>query len=110
MHTLKRTLTAPRLFSGIGNAYSDEILPRAQLSPLKLTSKLSDLEAGELRDATVGLLKEWTERLVAEARKAFPDKVNAFRPQVAVHGKFREPCPVCRTPGQRVRYPDNETH
>src|SRR5258705_11001377 len=110
MHTLKRTLTAPRLFSGIGNAYSDEILPRAQLSPLKLTSKLSDLEAGELRDATVGLLQEWTDRLVAEAREAFPDKVTAFRPEFAVHGKYRQPCPVCGTPVQRIRYADNETN
>ena len=109
-HTLKRALTDPRLFSGIGNAYSDEILHRAQLSPLKLTSKLSDLEAGELRDATVSLLQEWTDRLVAEARVAFPDKVTAFRPEFAVHGKFREPCPVCDTPVQRIRYADNETN
>ena len=109
-HTLKRALTDPRLFSGIGNAYSDEILHRAQLSPLKLTSKLSDLEAGELHDATVALLGEWTDRLVAEARVAFPDKVTAFRPEFAVHGKYREPCPVCGSPVQRIRYADNETN
>ena len=109
-HTLKRTLTDPRLFSGIGNAYSDEILHRAQLSPLKLTAKLTDLEGSELRDATVALLGEWTEKLVAVARVSFPDKVTAFRPEFAVHGKFREPCPVCGTPVQRIRYADNETN
>ncbi|MEP6745692.1 MAG: DNA-formamidopyrimidine glycosylase family protein, partial [Gemmatimonadota bacterium] len=109
-HTLKRALTDPRLFSGIGNAYSDEILHRAQLSPLKLTSKLSDLETEELRDATVALLGEWTDRLVAETRVAFPEKVTAFRPEFAVHGKYREPCPVCGSPVQRIRYADNETN
>ena len=109
-HTLKRALTDPRLFSGIGNAYSDEILHRAQLSPLKLTTKLTDLEAQELRDATVALLGEWTDRLVAEARKAFPDKVTAFRAEFAVHGKYRKPCPVCGSPVQRIRYADNETN
>ena len=109
-HTLKRALTDPRLFSGIGNAYSDEILHRAQLSPLKLTAKLTDQEATELHDATVALLGEWTEKLVAEARKAFPDKVTAFRPEFAVHGKYRKPCPVCGSPVQRIRYADNETN
>ena len=109
-HTLKRTLTDPRLFSGIGNAYSDEILHRAQLSPLKLTSKLTDLEAGELRDATVALLGEWTAKLVVEAKEKFPDEVTAFRPEFAVHGKFRQPCPVCGSPVQRIRYADNETN
>src|SRR6478736_7089100 len=109
-HTLKRTLTDPRLFSGIGNAFSDEILHRAQLSPLKLTSKLSDLEANELRDATVAVLTEWTEKLVAAARVEFPDEVTAFRPEFAVHGKYQKPCPVCGTPVQRIRYADNETN
>ncbi len=109
-HTLKRSLTDPRLISGIGNAFSDEILHRAQLSPLKLTSKLSDLEVAELHDATVALLGEWTAKLVAAARKEFPDQVTAFRPEFAVHGKYREPCPVCQTPVQRIRYADNETN
>ena len=109
-HTLKRALTDPRLFSGIGNAYSDEILHRAQLSPMKLTSKLTDLEAAELRDATVALLGEWTAKLVAEARERFPDEVTAFRPEFAVHGRFRLPCPVCGSPVQRIRYADNETN
>lgn len=109
-HTLKRTLTDPRLFSGIGKAYSDEILHRAQLSPLKLTSKLTDPEARELRDATVALLGEWTDKLVAEARVKFPDVVTAFRPEFAVHGKYGKPCPVCGSPVQRIRYADNETN
>jgi formamidopyrimidine-DNA glycosylase len=109
-HTLKRTLTDPRLFSGIGNAFSDEILHRAQLSPLKLSTKLSDLEAHELRDATVALLAEWTEKLVAAAREKFPDEVTAFRPEFAVHGKYQKPCPVCGTPVQRIRYAANETN
>jgi formamidopyrimidine-DNA glycosylase len=109
-HTLKRTLTDPRLFSGVGNAYSDEILHRAQLSPLKLTTRLTDLEASELRDATVSLLTEYTSKLVEEARNAFPDEVTAFRPEFAVHGKYREPCPVCESPVQRIRYADNETN
>ena len=109
-HTLKRTLTDPRLFSGIGNAFSDEILHRAQLSPLKWSSKLSDLEATELHDATVALLGEWTEKLVAAARVEFPDEVTAFRPEFAVHGKYQKPCPVCGTPVQRIRYADNETN
>ncbi len=109
-HTLKRALTDPRLFSGIGNAYSDEILHRAQLSPLKLTAKLTDLEARELRDATVALLGEWTAKLVAEAREKFPDQVTAFRPEFAVHGRYGLPCPVCGSPVQRIRYADNETN
>jgi formamidopyrimidine-DNA glycosylase len=109
-HTLKRTLTDPRLFSGVGNAYSDEILHRAQLSPLKLSTKLTDLEASELRDATVALLSEYTSKLVAEARLAFPDEVTAFRPEFAVHGKYQKPCPVCGSPVQRIRYADNETN
>ena len=109
-HTLKRALTDPRLFAGIGNAYSDEILHRAQLSPLKLTSKLTDREAGELHDATVALLGEWTERLVTEARVKFPDVVTAIRPEFAVHGRYGKPCPVCGTAVQRIRYADNETN
>jgi formamidopyrimidine-DNA glycosylase len=109
-HTLKRSLTDPRLFSGIGNAFSDEILHRARLSPLRLTSKLTDAEAERLREATQGLLGEWTRRLVEAARKEFPDEVTAFRPEFAVHGKYREPCPVCGTPVQRIRYADNETN
>jgi formamidopyrimidine-DNA glycosylase len=109
-HTLKRTLTDPRLFSGIGNAYSDEILHRAQLSPLKLSTRLTDPEARELRVATVALLTEYTTRLVAEARKNFPDKVTAFREEYAVHGKYGKPCPVCGSPVQRIRYADNETN
>jgi formamidopyrimidine-DNA glycosylase len=109
-HTLKRTLTDPRLFSGIGNAFSDEILHRAQLSPLKLTNRLTDLEGIELRDATVALLGDWTEKLVAEARVSFPDKVTAFRPEFAVHGRYQKPCPVCGSPVQRIRYADNETN
>lgn len=109
-HTLKRTLTDPRLFSGIGNAYSDEILHLARLSPLKLTSKLDDAEAERLWRATQKLLGEWTKKLVGEADGEFPDEVTAFRPEFAVHGKFRQPCPVCGHPVQRIRYADNETN
>jgi len=109
-HTLKRSLTDPRLFSGIGNAFSDEILHRARLSPLKLSTKLSDDEVRRLWEGTVGLLQEWTSRLVAAARTEFPDTVTAFRPEFAVHGKYREPCPVCGSPVQRIRYADNETN
>jgi formamidopyrimidine-DNA glycosylase len=109
-HTVKRSLTDPRLFSGIGNAYSDEILHRARLSPVKLTGRLSDEEIARLFDATRATLLEWTERLRAEARTDFPEKVTAFRPEMAVHGRYREPCPVCGTPVQRIRYADNETN
>ncbi len=108
-HTLKRSLADPRLFSGIGNAYSDEILHRAQLSPLMLTSRLTDEQAARLHDATRSTLREWIERLRAETGEKFPEKVTAFRPEMAVHGKFRQPCPVCGTPVQRIRYADNET-
>jgi formamidopyrimidine-DNA glycosylase len=108
-HTLKRSLADPRLFSGIGNAYSDEILHRAQLSPLMLTSRLTDEQAARLHDATRTTLAEWTARLRAESGEKFPEKVTAFRPEMAVHGKFRQPCPVCGTPVQRIRYADNET-
>jgi formamidopyrimidine-DNA glycosylase len=109
-HTLKRSLTDPRLFSGIGNAYSDEILHRARLSPLKLTSRLSDEEVTRLHEATRETLVHWTDRLRAEAGDGFPEKVTAFHDGMAVHGRYREPCPVCGTPVQRIRYRDNETN
>jgi formamidopyrimidine-DNA glycosylase len=109
-HTLKRALTDPRLFSGIGNAYSDEILHRARLSPLALTRKLDPDEIGRLFDATRATLSEWTARLRAEVGDGFPDKVTAFREGMAVHGRYREPCPVCGTPVQRIRYAANETN
>lgn len=108
-HTLKRSLTDPRLFSGIGNAYSDEILHRARLSPLQLTSRLQAEDIERLYRAVREILTEWTERLRAEAGDKFPEKVTAFREGMAVHGRFREPCPVCGTPVQRIRYADNET-
>ena len=109
-HTVKRSLTDPRLFSGIGNAYSDEILHRARLSPVKLTSRLGDDEIARLFDATKAILVEWTDRLRAETGDAFPEKVTAFRPEMAVHGRYGQPCPVCGTPVQRIRYADNETN
>jgi formamidopyrimidine-DNA glycosylase len=109
-HTIKRSLTDPRLFSGIGNAYSDEILHRARMSPVKLTSRLTDDEIAVLFDATRTTLNEWTDRLRAESRDAFPEKVTAFRAEMAVHGKYKQPCPVCGTPVQRIRYADNETN
>jgi formamidopyrimidine-DNA glycosylase len=107
-HTLKRALTDPRLFSGIGNAYSDEILHRAGLSPVALTRRLDEEAVARLRSATRAVLGEWTERLRREAGDAFPEKVTAFREGMAVHGRFREPCPVCGTPVQRIRYAENE--
>jgi formamidopyrimidine-DNA glycosylase len=109
-HTVKRSLTDPRLFSGIGNAYSDEILHRARLSPVKLTGRLTDEELSTLFDATRSVLIEWTDRLRAETGEGFPEKVTAFRDEMAVHGKFGQPCPVCGTPVQRIRYADNETN
>jgi len=109
-HTLKRSLTDPRLFSGIGNAYSDELLHRARLSPLKLTSKLSAEEVERLYRATRDTLAEWTERLRAELVDGFPGKVTAFHDAMAVHGRYQRPCPVCATPVQRIRYRDNETN
>ncbi|MGA9837275.1 MAG: DNA-formamidopyrimidine glycosylase family protein [Gemmatimonadaceae bacterium] len=109
-HTLKRSLTDPRLFDGIGNAYSDEILHRARLSPLRLTSKMSDDEIDRLVEATRETLAEWTERLRAEVGDGFPEKVTAFREGMVVHGRFRQPCPVCGAPVQRIRYADNETN
>ena len=109
-HTVKRSLTDPRLFSGIGNAYSDEILHRARLSPVKLTRRMTDAEIATLFEATRATLIEWTDRLRAEAGDGFPEKVTAFRPEMAVHGKFGQPCPVCGAPVQRIRYADNETN
>lgn len=109
-HTLKRALTDPRLFSGIGNAYSDEILHRARLSPLRLTRQLGEEEAVRLREAVLTVLTEWTERLRQQTGDGFPEKVTAFREGMAVHGRFREPCPVCGTPIQRIRYAENETN
>jgi formamidopyrimidine-DNA glycosylase len=109
-HTLKRSLTDPRLFSGIGNAYSDEILHRAKLSPVKHTRRLSEEEMARLFEATRTVLVEWTDRLREESGGDFPAKVTAFRDEMAVHGKFGKPCPVCGTPVQRIRYADNETN
>ena len=109
-HTVKRALADPRLFSGIGNAYSDEILHRAKLSPLALTSRLSDAEVERLFESVKATLREWTDRLRQETGDAFPAKVTAFRPEMAVHGKFGQPCPVCGAPVQRIRYAENETN
>jgi formamidopyrimidine-DNA glycosylase len=109
-HTLKRSLTDPRLFSGIGNAYSDEILHRARLSPMALTSRLSQAEIERLYRATRSTLQDWIERLALEAGADFPEKVTAFREGMAVHGRYKEPCPDCGTPVQRIRYADNETN
>ena len=109
-HTIKRTLTDQRMFSGIGNAYSDEILHRAGASPVKLTSRMTDEEYERLHAATRIVLREWTERLRAEAGDEFPEKVTAFRPEMAVHGKYNQPCPVCATKVQRIRYASNETN
>jgi formamidopyrimidine-DNA glycosylase len=107
-HTLKRALTDPRLFSGIGNAYSDEILHAARLSPLKLSRALSDEEMARLHAATRSTLADWIARLREEAGGRFPEKVTAFRDGMAVHGRFREPCPVCGSPVQRIVYAENE--
>lgn len=109
-HTLKRSLTDPRLFSGIGNAFSDEILHRARLSPLQLTARLSDAEVERLHLATVEELSAWTARLRAEVGDGFPETVTAFREGMAVHGRFGLPCPTCGAPVQRIRYADNETN
>jgi formamidopyrimidine-DNA glycosylase len=109
-HTLKRALTDPRLFSGIGNAYSDEILHRARMSPLTLTSRLDDQEVASLYHATRSTLSDWIERLRQEAGQHFPEKVTAFREGMAVHGRYGKPCPVCGSPVQRIRYADNETN
>ena len=107
--TLKRALTDPRILSGIGNAYSDEILHAAQLSPVKMTHKLDPQEWERLYTATQATLKLWIERLTGEAKAGFPEKVTAFRKDMAVHGRYGEPCPRCGQPIQRIRYADNET-
>jgi len=108
--TLKRALTDPRLISGVGNAYSDEILHAARLSPIALTHKLTPDEWQRLFDATRFTLSLWMDRLITEARKKFPESVTAFRPEMAVHGRFGKPCPRCGNPIQRIRYADNETN
>ena len=108
-HTMKKVLTDPRLFSGIGNAYSDEILHRAQLSPVALSKSLKAEQIQRLFDATREVLAEWTDRLRSEAGD-WPDKVTAFHPQMAVHGRYGQPCPVCNTPVQRIVHADNETN
>jgi formamidopyrimidine-DNA glycosylase len=107
-HTLKRALTDPRLFDGIGNSYSDEILHRAELSPLQLTKNLREEEIHRLRLAAIGALEEWTGRLRDQHRDSFPEKVTAFHVEMAVHGKFGHPCPVCGTAVQRIVYAENE--
>ena len=109
-HTLKRALTDPHIFSGIGNAYSDEILHRARLSPIALTEKLDDDEVARLFEATRITLVEWTDRLRKEAGGRFPEKVTAFREGMAVHGRYGKPCPVCGSPVQRIVYAENETN
>ena len=109
-HTLKRALTSPRSFSGIGNAYSDEILHRAGLSPVALTQKLDDPAIRKLYDAIRVVLPEWVARLRTDAHGEFPEKVTAFRDDMAVHGRFGKPCPVCGTSVQRIRYAENETN
>jgi formamidopyrimidine-DNA glycosylase len=106
-HTLKRALTDPRLFAGIGNAYSDEILHRAKLSPIALSKDLEEDEVRRLHEATLAVLKHWSERLKTDA---FPEKVTAFREGMAVHGRYRQPCPVCGSPVQRIVYAENETN
>jgi formamidopyrimidine-DNA glycosylase len=109
-HTLKRALTDPKLFSGIGNAYSDEILHAAQLSPVMLTSRIDDVAIARLYQTIGEQMQLWTDRLRRLAGGQFPEKVTAFRADMAVHGRFRLPCPVCGTPVQRIRYADNETN
>ncbi len=109
-HTLKRALTDPRILSGIGNAYSDEILHRARMSPFKQTSQLSAGEMATLHRACIDVLEEWAARLRAEVGDGFPDKVTAFRDEMAVHGKYRQPCPVCGKPVQRIVYAENEAN
>lgn len=111
-HTLKRSLTDPRLFAAIGNAYSDEILHRAKLSPVKQTKTLTGEEVARLYEATHAILREWADRLIAEADggKGWPDKVTAFRSEMAVHGKYKQPCPVCGSLVQRIVHAENETN
>lgn len=108
--TLKRALTSPQLFSGIGNSFSDEILHAARLSPVMLTHKLDEAQVHRLFDATVNTLNQWVARLRQQTGEKFPEKVTAFRPEMAVHGKFGQPCPACGKPVQRIRYADNETN
>ncbi len=109
-HTLKRSLTDPHFFSGIGNAYSDEILHQAQLSPVALTQRLKPDEISRLHDAVRRTLAEWTDRLRSDAGGKFPEKVTAFRPEMAVHGRYGQPCPRCGAKVQRIRYASNETN
>ena len=109
-HTLKRALTDPTLFSGIGNAYSDEILHHAHLSPIALTQRLDSDQIRRLHESVESVLREWIERLRSEAAGAFPEKVTAFQPEMAVHGKYGTPCPVCGGTVQRIRYAENETN
>jgi formamidopyrimidine-DNA glycosylase len=109
-HTLKRALTDPRTLSGVGNAYSDEILHAARLSPIAQTARLTEAQWKALHCATVQTLELWRDRFVAEATRTFPEKVTAFRPDMAVHGRFNQPCPTCAAPIQRIRYADNETN
>jgi formamidopyrimidine-DNA glycosylase len=109
-HTLKRALTDPHLFAGIGNAYSDEILHRAKLSPIAMTKSLSADEVGRLYGATREVLREWIERLRSQTGAGFPEKVTAFRDEMAVHGRYGKPCPVCGAPVQRIVYAENETN
>jgi formamidopyrimidine-DNA glycosylase len=109
-HTVKRALTDPRLFSGIGNAYSDEILHRARMSPAKLTKKMTEEEIERLHRATREALEKWSAGLIEEARESFPEKVTAFREGMAVHGRYGKPCPDCGSPVQRIVYADNESN
>jgi formamidopyrimidine-DNA glycosylase len=109
-HTIKRSLTDPHLFAGIGNAYSDEILHRARLSPVAMSDRLSDEEIARLYEATRATLTEWTARLRAQVGAGFPERVTAFRPEMAVHGRYREPCPVCGSPVQRIVHAENESN
>jgi formamidopyrimidine-DNA glycosylase len=109
-HTLKRALTDPHLLSGVGNAYSDEILHAAKLSPMLLTSKLTPEQIVSLHARTIGTLTKWRDDLIAESGDTFPEKVTAFRDGMAVHGRYGKPCPVCGTPIQRIQYADNEAN
>jgi formamidopyrimidine-DNA glycosylase len=109
-HTVKRSLTDPHLFSGVGNAYSDEILHAARMSPMKMTAQMSDAEIERLHGAVVDTLTTWRDRLIADAGDAFPEKVTAFRDGMAVHGRYGKPCPVCDSPVQRIRYASNEAN
>ena len=109
-HTLKRSLTDPRLFSGIGNAYSDEILHAARLSPIELTHRLNESEIAQLHDASRATLRTWTERLRRETGDRFPEQVTAFHPGMAVHGRYGKPCPACGAPVQRIVYASNESN